>query len=127
MAELRIRSIDESTLQTVLAEDIDFDGEIRFSEPLLVKGQIKGTVISDTDLYVNADAVVAARIEARKVSVKGEVNGDIVASERLELFSTARMHGNVTTPDLIVQSGCQLNGTCTMESTRPDGEQVDQS
>ncbi len=111
---MRIRSIDESTLQTVLAEDIDFDGEIRFTEPLLVKGSVKGTVISDTDLYVNADAVVAARIEARKVSVKGEVRGDIVASERLELFSTARLHGNVSTPDLIVQSGCRLNGTCTM-------------
>ena len=117
---MRIRSIDESTLQTVLAEDIDFDGEIRFNEPLLVKGRLTGTVLSDTDLYVNADAVVAARIEARKVSVKGEVRGDIVARERLELFSTARLHGNVTTPDLIVQSGCQLNGTCTM------GEQKEQ-
>lgn len=114
MTELRIRSIDESTLQTVLAEDIDFDGEIEFSEPLLVKGRLKGKVISDTDLYVNAEAVVAARIEARKVSVKGEVRGDIVASDRLELFASARVTGNVETPDLIVQSGCKLNGSCSM-------------
>jgi cytoskeletal protein CcmA (bactofilin family) len=111
---MRIRSIDESTLNTVLAEDIDFDGELYFSEPLLVKGHVKGTVVSDTDLYINADAVVAARIEARKVSVKGEVRGDVVATERLELFSTARIDGNVKTPDLIVQSGCRLNGACEM-------------
>ena len=56
MSDLRIRAIDESTLQTVLAEDIDFDGELRFSEPLLIKGTVKGTIISDTDLYVNPDA-----------------------------------------------------------------------
>lgn len=120
MAEMRIRSIDESTLQTVLAEDIDFDGEIRFSEPLLVKGSLKGTVVSETDLYINEDAVVAARIEARKVSVKGAVQGDIHASQRLELFSTARIHGNVKTPDLIVQSGCSLNGCCAMPQEAGD-------
>jgi cytoskeletal protein CcmA (bactofilin family) len=114
MTEMRIRSIDESTLQTVLAEDIDFDGEIHFSEPLLIKGNVKGKVISDTDLYINADALVAARIEAKKVSVKGEVKGDIFATDRLELFASARVEGNVHTPDLIVQSGCKLNGSCTM-------------
>ena len=118
MTEMRIRSIDESTLQTVLAEDIDFDGEIHFSEPLLIKGRVKGRVISETDLYINTDAVVAARIEARKVSVKGEVHGDIYAKARLELFASARVTGNVHTPDLIVQSGCQLNGSCSM----PGGE-----
>ncbi len=114
MTEMRIRSIDESTLQTVLAEDIDFDGEIHFSEPLLIKGHVKGKVVSETDLYINADAVVAARIEARKVSVKGEVQGDIHAKARLELFASARVTGNVHTPELIVQSGCLLNGSCTM-------------
>lgn len=114
MADMRIRSIDESTLQTVLAEDIDFEGELAFSEPLLIKGRVRGKVISDTDLYINADAHVAARIEARKVTVKGTVEGDIIASGRLELFSTARVHGNINARDLIVQSGCRLNGSCTM-------------
>ena len=122
MTEMRIRSIDESTLQTVLAEDIDFDGEIHFSEPLLIKGSLRGKVVSDTDLYINADAVVAARVEARKVSVKGEVQGDIFATDRLELFSSARVTGNVHTPDLIVQSGCRLNGSCTMLTGETAGD-----
>ena len=114
MSDLRIRTIDESTLQTVLAEDIDFDGELRFSEPLLIKGTVKGTVVSDTDLYINPDAKVAATITARKVSVKGQVTGDIHAQGRLELFASARVQGNVSTPDLIVQSGSLLNGSCKM-------------
>ena len=120
MSDLRIRNIDESTLQTVLAEDIDFDGELSFSEPLLIKGSVKGTISSETDLYINDGAVVDATVQARKVSVKGEVQGDIRALERLELFSTARITGNVQAPDLIVQSGCRLNGSCRMEeSTGP--------
>jgi cytoskeletal protein CcmA (bactofilin family) len=114
MSDLRIRAIDESTLQTVLAEDIDFDGELRFSEPLLIKGTVKGTVISDTDLYINPDATVAATITAQKVSVKGHVIGNIHARGRLELFASARVQGNVSTPDLIIQSGSLLNGSCKM-------------
>lgn len=114
MSDLRIRAIDESTLQTVLAEDIDFDGELHFSEPLLIKGTVKGSVISDTDLYINAGATVAASIAARKVSVKGTVTGDIHARARLELFASGRVNGNIKTPDLIVQSGSLLNGSCEM-------------
>ena len=114
MSDLRIRAIDESTLQTVLAEDIDFDGELRFSEPLLIKGTVKGTVISDTDLYINPDATVAATITAQKVSVKGHVIGNIHARGRLELFASARVQGNVSTPDFIIQSGSLLNGSCKM-------------
>ena len=114
MAELRIKSIDESTLATVLAEDIDFDGELHFSEPLLIKGNVKGTVVSDTDLFVNPEATVSATIEAGKVSVKGTITGDIHAKTRLELFATARVQGNIKTPDLIIQSGCTLNGSCDM-------------
>ena len=122
MSDMRIRAIDESTLQTVLAEDVVFDGELRFSEPLLIKGRVKGQVVSQTDLYVNAGASVEATIEARKVSVKGDVHGDIRALDRLELFATASVTGNVETPDLIMQSGCRLNGSCRMpESLTPGG------
>jgi cytoskeletal protein CcmA (bactofilin family) len=121
MSDLRIRNIDESTLQTVLAEDIEFDGELYFSEPLLIKGSVKGTISSDTDLYVHDGAVVDATVQARKVSVKGEVHGDIRALERLELFATARITGNVHAPDLIVQSGCLLNGSCRMERASSPG------
>ncbi len=115
MSDLRIRSIDESTLQTVLAEDIEFDGELTFAEPLLIKGSVKGTIASETDLYIHEGALVDATIEARKVSVKGQVKGDIRALDRLELFSTAQVTGNVHAPDLIMQSGCLLNGSCRME------------
>ena len=118
MSDLRIRTIDESTLETVLAEDIEFDGELRFSEPLLIRGHVKGTIVSDTDLYINSSASVEATIEAGKVSVKGEVSGDIYAKSRLELFASARVNGNVRTNDLIMQSGCRLNGSCEMPDAK---------
>ena len=121
MTEPRVRTIDESTLETVLAEDVEFEGELRFSRPLLIRGKVQGQIISDTDLYISADADVAATVEAAKVSVKGHVSGDVHARTRLELFASARVDGNIRTPDLIVQSGCRLNGSCVMDQPAEGG------
>ncbi len=117
MAELRVRTIDESELDTVLAHDIEFEGTIEFSQPLLVKGSVSGAIKTESDLYVSDTAEIAANISAARVSVKGTVRGDIDATERIELFSGATIVGNITSPDLIIQSGSHFTGKCAM----PDG------
>ncbi|MEX2445487.1 MAG: polymer-forming cytoskeletal protein [Alkalispirochaeta sp.] len=114
MAELRVRTIDESELDTVLAEDIDFEGTIEFSEPLLVKGSVHGEIRSKSDLFIAESAHVNADVQAGRVTVKGTVRGDVDALQRIELFSGASIVGNVKTPDLIVQSGSRLSGRCDM-------------
>ncbi len=114
MAEIRINDIDESEIDTVLAEDIDFSGVVTFRKPLMIKGRFSGEIRVSGDLYVGERAEVEAKIEADLVSAKGQIRGDIVARRRLELFSTARVDGDVTTPDLVMESGCKLNGYCDM-------------
>jgi cytoskeletal protein CcmA (bactofilin family) len=122
MAELRVRTIDESELDTVLAEDIDFEGTIEFSEPLLVKGRVQGEVRSESDLFVAESARIEANVQASRVTVKGRVHGDVTAAERIELFSGASINGNVRTPDLIVQSGSYLTGQVEMPQ-QPESSQ----
>jgi cytoskeletal protein CcmA (bactofilin family) len=114
MAEVRIKKIEESEIDTVLAEDIDFQGVLSFDKPLMVKGRFKGEIKAMSDLYVGHDAVVEAKIEANLVSAQGTINGDIVAHRRVELFSTATVNGDIITPDLEIERGCRLNGHCKM-------------
>lgn len=114
MAELRIRTIDESELDTVLADDIEFEGTVEFSQPLLVKGTVSGAIKTESDLYISDSAQVNADISAARVSVKGTVRGDIDAAERIELFSGATIVGNIASPDLIIQSGSHFTGNCVM-------------
>jgi cytoskeletal protein CcmA (bactofilin family) len=114
MAELRVRTIDESELKTVLAEDLEFEGTVEFADPLLVKGSVHGEIRSGSDLFVAAGATVQANVQAARISLKGTIRGDITAQERIELFSGATLVGNIVTPDLIVQSGSHFQGGCTM-------------
>lgn len=122
MAELRVRTIDESELETVLAPDIEFEGTIEFSQPVLVKGSVKGEIRTGSDLFIADTAKVRADISAARVSVKGSVAGDIEASERIELFSGAAITGNISSPDLIIQSGSRLNGKCSMPGEEPKSD-----
>ena len=116
MSELRIRKVDETEVDTVLAEDIDFTGELSFNKPLMIKGKFSGTIHASGDLYVGDDALVEAKIDANVVSLKGRIKGNIYAKSRVELFSTATVEGDITAPDIVMESGCRFNGLCKMET-----------
>ena len=122
MREVRIKEIDESDIDTILAEDIDFEGELSFRQPLMIKGKFKGRVVATSDLYVGERAVVEATVEADRVSAKGTIVGDIIARSRVELFSTAHVDGDVAAPDFVMESGCVFNGKCRMIGEGRSGE-----
>jgi cytoskeletal protein CcmA (bactofilin family) len=122
MAEVRIKDIDEHEVDTILAEDIDFEGRLTFKKPLMIKGKFKGEIKSTSALYIGEKAYVEATTEADVVSSKGRHKGDILGHSRVELFSTARVDGDIATPDFVVESGCKFNGNCNMggEPARKD-------
>jgi cytoskeletal protein CcmA (bactofilin family) len=116
MSDIQIQTIDETEIDTILAADIDFTGKLGFDKSLMVKGRIKGDVKAAGDFYIAEKAVVEGRIEANMVSVMGTVHGNIYAYDRVEIFSCGHVNGDITAPDIIMESGCSFNGICTMKS-----------
>lgn len=114
MAEVTIKSVDESDIDTILAEDIDFTGELSFEDPLMIKGKFKGEIKASGDLYVGEKAQVEAKIEASLVSLRGTLKGNVEAHKKVELFSSASIYGDITTPNIIMESGSRFNGKCAM-------------
>jgi cytoskeletal protein CcmA (bactofilin family) len=116
MSDVYIRDIDESDIVTILADDIEFTGTLSFPDSLMIKGKMEGEISATGDLYIDKDAYVAARVEANLVSIKGHVKGDVFAHAKVELYSTAMVEGDITAPDVIMESGCRFNGICRMEA-----------
>ena len=81
----------------------------------MLSGEIKST----SALYIGEKAYVEAATEAAVVSSKGMHKGDIIGHSRVELFSTAQVDGDITTPDFVVESGCKFNGYCNMGGGQP--------
>ncbi len=122
MTEVQITTIDEDQLDTVLALDVEFAGEMIFSKPLMIKGKVSGIVRSESDLYIDEKAIVEADILANVVSVKGSVKGNISAREKVELFACASVDGDVTAPQITMETGCRFNGACRMIAPQVDGK-----
>ncbi len=106
--------IDESMIDTVLADDINFQGTMKFTKSLMVKGRFEGQIDATGHLIIGPNATVAASIKAGVITNYGQINGNVEAYERLELFNNARLSGDVKAPELIIESGCLFNGNCTM-------------
>ena len=86
---------------------------------LRVDGHLIGTVKSESGtLIIGTNGQVDANIAVAAAMINGTVNGDIVATEKLQLGRTARVMGNIHSPRLIVEEGAILEGMCSMIQAR---------
>ena len=65
--------------------------------------------------------------------IHGTINGDIIATQRLELGRAAKVNGNIQTPSLIIEQGAVFEGSCKMlqmtaaaEKNKKDRKSVDE-
>lgn len=114
MTDVQLSVVDEDTLDTILAADVEFSGIMSFREPMMIKGRVSGSISTESDLHIDEKAVVEADLSARNVTVRGSLKGNIVASGRVELYSTCRVDGDVTAAVVTMEPGCRFNGICTM-------------
>ncbi|HKY30567.1 MAG TPA: polymer-forming cytoskeletal protein [Pyrinomonadaceae bacterium] len=93
---------------------LKFAGEVSFKSMLRIDGNFSGQVTSpDGTLIVsNGAQVTEALIKVAIAKINGTVEGDIQASQEVELGPTASVTGKVTTRTLVVQEGASFNGSC---------------
>ncbi|PKL23968.1 MAG: cell shape determination protein CcmA [Spirochaetae bacterium HGW-Spirochaetae-3] len=114
MTDVHLSVVDEDTLDTILAADVEFSGAMVFKEPMMIKGRVSGSIVTESDLHIDEHAVVEADVKARNVTVRGTLKGDISATGRVELFATCRVDGDVTAAEVTMEPGCRFNGICSM-------------
>jgi cytoskeletal protein CcmA (bactofilin family) len=118
------RDIKEGRLSGFVGHGTTLTGETEFHAMLRVDGHLIGTVSSQSGtLIIGTNGQVDANIMVAAAMINGTVNGDIVASEKLQLGRTARVLGNIQSPRLIVEEGAILEGSCSMLKARETQEE----
>lgn len=113
------RDIKEGRLSGFVGHGTTLTGETQFHAMLRVDGHLIGTVSSESGtLIIGTNGQVDANIAVAAAMINGTVNGDIYASEKLQLGRTARVLGNIHSPRLIVEEGAILEGSCSMLKAR---------
>ena len=117
------RDIKEGRLSGFVGHGTVLTGETNFQMMLRVDGHLTGTVTSDGGtLIVGTNGQVDANVAVGVATVNGIINGDVVASEKIQLGRTARVMGNISTPRLVIEEGALFEGGCTMLKARETQE-----
>jgi cytoskeletal protein CcmA (bactofilin family) len=119
MTDVHNDFLDDEDFDTILSPDIDFSGTLRFEKPFLIRGRVSGEISASGLLVIDEEAVVNANINASRVIIRGQVKGDVSAAEKVEVMVTGKLIGNVTAPEIFMETGCVFNGRCNMTEKSP--------
>ena len=109
------RDIKDGVLNGFVGFGTVMTGEAVFKGMLRVDGILTGEIKSeDGTLLIGTNGQVDANVNVSIATIHGTVNGDIVATKRIELGRSAKVVGNIKTPALVVEQGAILEGNCTM-------------
>jgi len=108
-----VAGTEQTDFESRIGRGTKVSGKLNFDAPARIEGEAEGE-ISGGEITVSETAVVTANIKAVKVTVAGIVSGEIVASERVELLSSARVRCNINTPRLVLNEGATFDGDCKM-------------
>jgi len=110
----------EDNLNAFLGEGTSFKGNLTFEGTVRIDGRLEGEIFTKDTLVVGESATVKAEIHTGILVVGGTVHGNITAVKKVELHSSARLFGNISTPRLSIAEGVVFEGGCTMgKASRP--------
>jgi cytoskeletal protein CcmA (bactofilin family) len=110
-------------VNSTIGSDSYFGGRFLVKGNMRIDGTFEGKVLLVDQLEIGPKARVKTNISATSVVVEGVVIGSIAASRRILLLATARVLGDLKTPELIIQDGVILEGRCTISHVRIDDTQ----
>jgi cytoskeletal protein CcmA (bactofilin family) len=99
-----------------LGPGLSFKGEVKGAEDLVLQGPFFGTIaLTGKNVYIDVKADVTAEIEAADVFVYGSLSGNIVATGRVLLASSARVKGDIAASRISIEDGAQFKGAIQMK------------
>ena len=94
-----------------IAQGIKIKGEITGKEDLFVDGTVEGKLeLGNGTVTIGPNGKVKADISAREIVVRGQVEGKLDGTEKVQLWSTGRVEGEVRTQRLAIEDGAVLRG-----------------
>lgn len=108
------------TEPATIGPSIRIKGELTGEENLVIEGSVEGTIhLEKNDLTIGASGRIKADIHAKGVIVEGELQGDIVGTEKVVIRRSGNMRGNIVAPRVTLEDGAMFKGSIEMEPGAP--------
>jgi len=116
----RSPDLDGSRGAATIGKAVKVNGQIISQEDLYVDGDVEGTVeLIQHKLTIGPNGKVHAAIKAREVVALGNIQGNVEASDKIEIRKDARLVGDIKTARIIIEDGAYFKGSIDIVKPEP--------
>jgi cytoskeletal protein CcmA (bactofilin family) len=99
-----------------IGKSVVIKGELNGSEDLTIEGQVEGKIeLKDHVLTIGPNGKIKAQVFAKALIVLGEVNGNVTASEKVEIRDGGSVDGDIISPRVAIAEGAHFRGSVDMQ------------
>ena len=101
-----------------IGKSVIIKGDLSGSEDLTIEGQVEGKIeLRQNVLTIGPNSKIKASVFAKAVVVQGEVQGDITATERVDIRDAGSVDGDLSAPRIAIADGAHFRGSIDMQKT----------
>ena len=117
--DARAQMPEERRMSAWVGKALLIQGKVTSSENLTIDGRVEGTIeLGDHSLTIGAGASVEADLVAQSIVISGAVAGNVQASVRVDLLSTASVNGDIAAPIILMADGATVTGKVNIVGRR---------
>ncbi|GJM20879.1 MAG: hypothetical protein DHS20C15_07940 [Planctomycetota bacterium] len=105
---------DSGNEPTVIGADTHIKGEMSFSKTVRLVGTFEGSVHGEGELQVSKGAACKADVDSKAVVVDGIVEGNLIASEKVQLNASGVVRGDIVAGKMVMAEGASFFGQCAV-------------
>jgi cytoskeletal protein CcmA (bactofilin family) len=115
--------MDNNKSQSVISNEVEFTGTIRSSGSIQIDGKLEGELHCGGDAVIGKSANIKGNLAVNSVTIEGTIHGNVVAKDRIEMKSSARVTGDIKAKRLSVEDGVTFIGR---SEVNPSGSPIAQ-
>jgi len=93
-------------------KDTECKGKLTFHETIRIDGHFQGEISADGSLIVGEGAMIEADMHISSILISGEIHGNIIADERIEIQPAGKVFGGIQAAAVVIHEGALFNGNC---------------
>lgn len=99
-----------TTPQSIIASEVEITGTIKSTGSVRMDGKLDGELHCTGDAIIGKSAIIKGNLAVNSVTIEGTIQGNVVAKDRIEMKSTARVTGDIKSKRLSVEDGVTFVG-----------------
>jgi len=106
------RSLNGDKMDTLIGKGTSLEGTINAEGTIRLDGKIHGGLNIAGNLIVGEEGAIKGNIKAENAFIAGVVEGNVIATSQLHITQTAKVIGDITVKNVIVDEGAVFIGNC---------------